>query len=115
MTLAVLVEQVALSPFFYVEGEHFGINQGAAERCILPRMLDLFLKATRQLAPDMLRDQSRMRRVDISKQDESPVNKLPMRLQQLEDAIPVEFAATSTDQMNNIGAVEAFAECHKYL
>src|SRR5579863_5517938 len=84
--------EVGLTPLVHINGEHFGIDEGATEGLVGWRIRDNLSEVTVQLAPDKLRDFRGAGGIDVGKKNEVPVEHLPVRRGELAKAGPIEVA-----------------------
>ncbi|HVW78924.1 MAG TPA: hypothetical protein VHB45_15020 [Alloacidobacterium sp.] len=69
----------------------------------------MFLKTSQQFVPYFLRNDADLRSINIGKENQAPKQHLPVRLKQRLQAIPIQAFAAGTDQVRDIGGVEALA------
>src|SRR5438105_803195 len=69
-------------------------------------MADVVDEALREIAPDPFRYQGCLRRIHVCEEYECPIEKLPMRMQYLQQPVPIQVRAAFSDEVDDIRAVD---------
>src|SRR5215472_9243393 len=110
-----LLQKIATTPFHYVDGKHFFVNQGAAKIESPVGMSQLHAEPLQQFFPDFLGNAARVRRVHIVVEHQVPQQHLPVLAQQVQKPAPIHLVTGAVDDVANIRSIKAFAPGHENL